>query len=308
MLDEYQKIPVLYEFDASRKEYTNKIADPSVEFLSGLSWLASEKYDGMNIRVHYDGHKVEIFGRTDAAILPKEVEDLLERTFYNSEVIFEQQFRDCDDVTLFMECYGGRIQGSKGRKWYGSKDESLIGFDVKIGYRYLDRKYVKDIFDAFGVPCVEFFDVKDLNEAIEIVKSKAMAQSEDPNEPYFEGLVCTPATPLLDIYGHRVIVKIKCETFYRREKLGKAPSKQKLVHQKDETPKPMAEAFQLSDFEGIDKHLAEPTFHWPAASIPNVKLGKMFSLRYGDIFVANLVVIKLEGEEATLKTVKYRPL
>ena len=308
MLEEYQKIPVLYEWDASTKEYTDKISDPNVAYLVYLPWLASEKYDGMNIMVHYDGYKVEIYGRTDAAILPKEVEELLEKTFYNSELIFESLFKDCKDVTLYMECYGGKVQGSKGRKWYGGIDESLIGFDVKIGFRYLDRRLIKEIFSAFGVPCVEFFEVKNLYEAIDIVRNKAKAQSENSEEPYFEGLVCTPLTPLLDIYGHRIIVKIKCETFYRREQLGKAPSKKKLVHQKDESPKAMVDVYQLTDFPDIEKKLNETTFAWPASNIPNIKLGKMFTIKYGDVFVANLVVIKIMEEEATLKTLKYIPL
>ena len=63
MLIEYPKIHNVYKFDESNKEFTRTFYDAEVEYLKDLKWLATEKYDGMNIRVYYDGYSVSWYGR-----------------------------------------------------------------------------------------------------------------------------------------------------------------------------------------------------------------------------------------------------
>lgn len=203
-MKEYQKIETLYRFDNVSKKYTHEFYNPIINYLKDCSWIVSEKIDGTNIRVHWDGHRVEWSGRTDASQLPKEVESLLQETFGESEIIFEQNFGE-KEVFLFMECYGGKIQGGL----YGGK-ERLIGFDVMIGDTYLDKMIIKDIFDKFGVETVEFRVVPNLQVAIDYVMNYA-EPSEHCDDKYneIEGLVCVPAVRLYDHQGKRIIVKIK---------------------------------------------------------------------------------------------------
>lgn len=201
---EYQKIETLYKFNNVTKRFTREFYNPIVEYLKDCAWIVSEKIDGTNIRVHWDGHRVEWSGRTDASQLPKEVEALLQETFGESEIIFEQNFGE-KEVFLFMECYGGKIQGGL----YGGK-ERLIGFDVMIGTTYLDKMIIKDIFDKFGVETVRFSKVDNLQEAIDFVRlNKAPSEHCDTRMNEIEGLVCVPAMRLYDHQGKRIIVKIK---------------------------------------------------------------------------------------------------
>lgn len=96
-MDKYQKIDTLYVFDNRLKRFVKKFTNPLVEFLRNNAWIVSEKVDGINIRVHFDGYHVEWSGRTDDAQLPKEAEVLLQEAFGESEVVFEQTF-GCKDV------------------------------------------------------------------------------------------------------------------------------------------------------------------------------------------------------------------
>jgi len=40
---------------------------PEIGYLADFEWHFTEKVDGTNIRVHWDGHKVEFGGRTERA-------------------------------------------------------------------------------------------------------------------------------------------------------------------------------------------------------------------------------------------------
>lgn len=212
-MQEYQKIETLYKFDSATKKYKSEFYNDIVSYLSPLPWIASEKYDGTNIRVHYDGHRVEWSGRTDNSELPKEVSELLQNTFGDSEIVFEQMFGD-KDVILFMECYGGKVQGGI----YGGL-ERLIGFDVMVNGTYLHKFSIKPIFDAFCVKTVEFFEVKSLNEAISYVKEGRLASDvQCDRKTRMEGLVCVPLLRLYDHQGKRIAVKIKIRDLEKLEK------------------------------------------------------------------------------------------
>ena len=64
--------------------------------MKNCDWEFTEKVDGTNIRVHWDGHTVEFGGRTDKAQIPKPLLERLETLFggYENEQIFEQKFAD----------------------------------------------------------------------------------------------------------------------------------------------------------------------------------------------------------------------
>ena len=203
-MKEYQKIETLYQFNPKIKKFDEVFFNPIVDYLKNCSFIVSEKIDGTNIRVYWDGHRVSWKGRTDDAELPKEVQQVLQNTFGDSEIIFEQTFGK-KEVYLFMECYGGKIQGGI----YGGQ-ERLIGFDVMVAGFYLDKKIISSIFDKFGVPTVNFRVVNNLQEAIDYVKEQHISDYGSENKkPIQEGLVCVPACRIYDHQGNRIIVKIK---------------------------------------------------------------------------------------------------
>lgn len=201
-MKEYQKIETLYKFDAELKKFKEEFYNPIVEYLQNCKWLGTEKIDGTNVRVLWNGHKFEFGGRTDNADLPKELLQLLLNTFdYDMEVSFEQKFGE-KQVLLFMEGYAGKIQGGiyKGK-------ESIIGFDIMINNIYLDKKVSKEIFEELGIQFVPIIEFNNLQECINFVQTHE--QSIIQPESKMEGLVCFPSVRLYDHKGNRIIVKIK---------------------------------------------------------------------------------------------------
>lgn len=203
---EYNKIETLWErdMDGSKKLIEGKFRNPTVEFLKDNTWQFTEKIDGTNIRIHWDGHKVNYGGRTEAASIPAHLMNKLVELFGTDETeqIFEQKFGETE-VILFGEGYGPKIQKGGGK--YRS-DVSFILFDVLISGNYQPRSSVEDIAKAFGIDVVPIIMEGTIEEAVEFVKTAPM--STIGTAP-MEGVVGRPKVEMRDRCGKRVIVKIK---------------------------------------------------------------------------------------------------
>lgn len=204
-MTEYHKIETLFERDmnGTKKLIEGAFRNDAVKYLANNDWYFTEKIDGTNIRIHWDGHKVEFAGRTDRTQIPKSLMDYLTNTFgsMEAEEMFEQKFGETD-VILFGEGYGPGIQ--KGGAY--RNDVSFILFDVLIGDTWLKRDSVEDIATAFGIDIVPIVFVGDIKEAIDFVKTKPKSTIGTAN---MEGLVGRPVVEMKDRFGKRVIVKIK---------------------------------------------------------------------------------------------------
>ena len=128
-------------------EYSN----PYLEYLSGCEWEWTEKVDGTNIRIIWDGYRVDMKGRTDKADIPKHLKARLDELFSGNEKeeLFESTFGN-KQVVLYGEGYGEKIQ--KGGGLYGKVD--FILFDVYIDGFWLKRDAVQGIADVFQVKTV----------------------------------------------------------------------------------------------------------------------------------------------------------
>ena len=204
-MNEYHKIETLFERDVNgtKKLIEGKFRNEAVEFLANNAWVFTEKIDGTNIRIHWDGHKVEFAGRTDRAQIPNPLMDYLNNTFGSIEVeeLFEQKFGE-SDVILFGEGYGPKIQNGGAYR----DDVSFILFDVQIGDTWLKRESVEDIAKAFGIDVVPIIFIGNLQQAVDYVKTKPKSTIGTAN---MEGLVGRPVVEMRDRMGKRVIVKIK---------------------------------------------------------------------------------------------------
>jgi hypothetical protein len=201
-MKEYQKIETLYSFDSEIKRFRKEFYNPIVEYLKDCKWFGTEKIDGTNIRILWNGHSFEFGGRTDNAEIPKAVMKILTETFnYDMEVLFEQKFGE-KETMLFMEAYAGKIQNGA---YEGP--ENIIGFDIMIGDIYLDKTVSKQIFEELGLKFVPVLEFNNLQECIDYVHNNK--QSIIQPQSKIEGLVCYPAVRLYDHQGKRIIVKIK---------------------------------------------------------------------------------------------------
>lgn len=214
MIKEYHKIETLFERDISTKKLIiGKYRNPTVEYLKDAVWQFTEKVDGMNIRVHWDGHKVSWAGRTDRAQIPTHLLARLEELFGGevNEQIFEQTF-GVKEVTLYGEGYGHKIQ----KNGYIDGGADFILFDVFVGDIVLAREDVEEIAMIFGINVVPILFEGNLQSGIEYVKAHHKSLVADwrlSNKAYMEGLVARPKVEVRDRFGNRVIVKIKYNDF-----------------------------------------------------------------------------------------------
>lgn len=206
MLKEYHKIYPPFMRSTETKKLSNIFISKSVAYLSDNKWKWTEKVDGTNIRIHWDGHKLSLNGRTDKSQIPSDFIDYYFETFINSgiDLMIEQRFED-NEVTLIGEGYGGKIQG---KKEYG--DTKFVLFDVCFNGTYLDREDMEHIGREFGLNVVPTVLVGTIDEAIGFVKTHPKSMLGDLE---MEGVVGTPLIPLLNEYGKRIITKVKVKDF-----------------------------------------------------------------------------------------------
>ncbi|MDA3779465.1 MAG: RNA ligase family protein [Bacteroidales bacterium] len=133
---------------------------------------------------------------------------------------FEEIFPD-QDVTIFGEHYGGKCQGMSGR--YG-KESKFIGFDVKVGYVWLNVPNAEDVCNNFNIEFVSY-------NKIDVTLPKLIEERDKPSVQAVrngitkpkkrEGIVVRPLIEVRTNNGERVISKFKpdegMETKTRRE-------------------------------------------------------------------------------------------
>jgi len=185
---------------------------PEFEWLKDNQWVFTEKVDGTNIRVMWDGERVSFNGKTDNAQLHTDLIRALQEMFetLSKRQLFQEIFVPAEDgkveVCLYGEGYGAGIQ--KGGCY--RDDKSFVLFDVLIGGLWLQRKDVEDIAQKLGIDVVPVIGEGTLEEGIELVRKGFKSQWGDF---VAEGIVARPATELRTRRGDRLITKIKHRDF-----------------------------------------------------------------------------------------------
>lgn len=214
---EYQKISGPYKRDPE----TNLIIpgawfDPSLQALAySDDWYFTEKVDGTNVRVLWDGYTASYAGRTDRASFSSVQASALAKFFAGAtrETLFEQQFRG-NPAVLYGELYGPGVQSGGIYR----DDLSFILFDVKVGDFWLHRDDVEDVALGLGVDSVPvILPQNTIQDAINVVQDgfKSIVAIRHGKDTFAEGLVGATNAGLLDRRGNRVAVKVKHQDFYR---------------------------------------------------------------------------------------------
>lgn len=216
MSTEYMKIDTIFARDQRGRIMEGTYARPEFEYLADLTWVWTEKVDGTNIRLSYDGspgfqsnEHTYIAGRTDNAQIPPHLFTRLVEIMRVApfEVVFGA---DPTDVTLYGEGYGAKIQKGGGK--YLPDSCSFVLFDVKIGDWWLQRDSVEKVASDLGVEVVPVIGQGTLAHAIEVVR-EGFPSARWPGVDVAEGLVIRPAVELFDRGGRRIITKIKHKDF-----------------------------------------------------------------------------------------------
>lgn len=206
----YNKIETLYnrDMEGSKRLIEGDYRNETIKFLKDMPWQFTEKIDGTNIRIMWDGHKITYGGRTERANIPAHLMNKLIELFGNDETeqLFEQIFGE-KEVILFGEGYGAKIQGCGGL--YRS-DVSFILFDVMINGNYQPREMVETAAKQFNLEIVPILFEGTLDEGVAYAKTNPMSTI---GKAPMEGLVARPKVELQDRCGNRLIVKIKVRDF-----------------------------------------------------------------------------------------------
>lgn len=205
----YNKIETVFNRDVNG---TKKLIDGDyrsslVEYLKNNVWRWTEKIDGTNIRVIWDGHNITFGGKTENTQIPADLVNFLNEKFKNieTEELFEQAFND-KKVVLFGEGYGPKIQNGGDYR----SDVSFIMFDVAINGRYQEWDNVLNIAKMFDVDVVPMVMEGTVEDAINFIKTHPKSNF---GTAFMEGVVGKPLVEIFDRSGNRAIVKVKWEDF-----------------------------------------------------------------------------------------------
>ena len=208
---EYVKIetPFIRAEDGSKKLIEGQYRNETVRYLKDAIWEFTEKIDGTNISIVWDGHKVEFHGRTERAQIPSHLVNKLNEMFggETNEEMFEQIFGDTPMI-LYGEGYGYKIQNGGAYR----DDVSFILFDIyqPTNGIWLKREAVEDIAKQFNIDVVPIIIRGTIDDAVRLVKANPMSTIGSAK---MEGVVGRPIVELKDRLGKRVIIKVKVHDF-----------------------------------------------------------------------------------------------
>lgn len=180
---------------------------PEFGLLADLPWMWTEKIDGTNIRVIWDGHRVTFGGRTDNAQLPATLVRVLTDMF--TEELLEQKFGESACV-LFGEGYGAKIQKGGGNY---RPDQSFALFDVKVGDWWLLPDAVLDVAADLGIVHTPVLGAFTVHEATKRVTEGLMSTCGE-GDFLAEGMVGRPPMGIRGRNGDRLLMKVKHVDFY----------------------------------------------------------------------------------------------
>jgi len=205
---EYHKIQSIFKRNEKGSFIDGDFSCPEFSYLFNNNWIGTEKIDGTNIRVYWDGRDAYFYGRTNKAQIPEHLLAELKNIFNNASLfeVFGEK-----EIILFGEGYGSRIQ--KGGGNYIKDGTSFILFDVLVESFWLRRDNIMDIANELKIKYVPEIFRGTLKSAIDFTK-KGFASVVAETETLAEGLVLIPEVHnMFNHQGKRIITKIKTKDF-----------------------------------------------------------------------------------------------
>lgn len=209
-MKEYHKIQTVFKRDPNTKFKTLLEGDyslPAFDFLKTNPWVFTEKVDGTNIRVMFNGGGVSYGGKTDDAQIPATLVERLRSVFDVQADKMREMFPD--GACLYGEGHGAKIQKGGGNY---SQTQDFVLFDVKIGEWWLERPNIEDIAGKLGLRVVPIIGEGTLLEMVEMARKGITSQWGNFAA---EGIVARPKVELSTRNGERIITKIKTRDFVR---------------------------------------------------------------------------------------------
>lgn len=208
---EYHKIQTVFKRDMNSPHKTIILGDysmPEFAYLADNEWVWTEKVDGTNIRVMFDGEQITFGGKTDNAAIPTPLLNRLNAKFLPMVERFGEVFRNGPvNVCLYGEGYGAKIQKVGGLY---RPDQDFVLFDIRVGDWWLQRADVVDVADKLGVDVVPVVGAGTIHEMVEFVRD---GFNSTWGAFAAEGIVARPKVELKTRSGERIIAKLKHRDF-----------------------------------------------------------------------------------------------
>ena len=224
MMETYPKIQSVYKRHAEGpdkgKFIIGQYSIPEIEYLAGNEWEWTEKVDGTNVRIGWDGERVQIGGRTDNAQMPVFLMARLQELFPREKMIevfgASSPTKPPYEVTLYGEGYGRKIQ--KVGSSYLPDSVDFILFDVRVGDWWFKRVDVVDVAVCLEIKVVPVVLASStVEEAIDFVKRGSPSivgkHIKACDTLVMEGLVGRTLPGLKSRSGQRIITKVKTKDF-----------------------------------------------------------------------------------------------
>ncbi len=211
-MKKYHKIQTVFLRDPETKHKTlleGQYALPEFEYLKDCQWVLTEKVDGTNIRIMFDGENLTFGGKTDRASIPAALVNRLNERFLPQVDLVKEHFSD--GVCLYGEGYGAKIQKGGGNY---RPDQDFVLFDILVGDWWLKREDIKGVATTFNLDVVPLIWVGPLSEMIQLCKTGFSSFWGDFQA---EGVVARPAVEVKARNGSRIITKLKCKDFLKGE-------------------------------------------------------------------------------------------
>jgi hypothetical protein len=215
---QYTKIQTIWKRDEKGIVIPGEYSIPEFAYLAYNKWNWYEKVDGTNIRLHWNGEKVAVGGRTDAAQIPSILLMNLVNNGLMDSSVWKSMFPDCNDVTVCGEGFGAGIRAGGNY----SQEQQFIVFDVRVGEWWLRRKDINNVAKGLNLEVVPSVGEFTLAQAWPLMGSP-MLTSHWP-EARIEGIVGKPLAEMFTRKGERLLAKIKVADYERFKKESGATS------------------------------------------------------------------------------------
>lgn len=211
----YPKINTLWKRDSKNRVITGDYASREFRDLHLASWVWTEKIDGTNIRLGWDGYSFVVGGRTNNAVFNKPVIDALygvcEQITPRMRKLYPGQF-----VVIYGEGYGAGVQKGGGYR----STPGFIAFDAMVGDIYgfpantpmLSGRKFSELMDEFGLDRVSVLATCSIDTAWSWMLNREI-YGTFPDVP-LEGIVGRPENGYYKRNGD-VLAPIICKMKYR---------------------------------------------------------------------------------------------
>lgn len=202
-MKEYHKIMTLFKRDPGNRFKTvieGEYALPEFKYLEHNTWVFTEKVDGTNIRIMYNGNEIKFGGKAGNSEIPAFLVNKLNKL---CDIGLFQEIFGNTSVCLYGEGYGAKIQKGGGNY---RKGQSFVLFDIFIDGWWLKRELVEDMAEGLTLDIVPVIDKGTLCDMKDMVKSGFNSTWGNFKA---EGIVARPEIELFSRKRERIITKLK---------------------------------------------------------------------------------------------------